>query len=333
MKQPFLFAAAALAAVLLILPGCSKDETTAPVTDPEDQLYGSAQTDQQFFQLFAQNDEFFATDDITMDDGEQPLPMGDDILPRALTPIHPFRWARFIRTFSRNVSLDSVTVDSLAYLRITKTWEGTLFIAASYSDTATTPDTVIRKPFSTTSQKRFIFKRIGAGAVIWRNWRRIAVSLVAGGTTGGTDIALNALTLVVDRNGSRDSVTVTDPLATFRRFRILNQPQPNPVLEIDGGREVTVRVTLTSADPDTDIVLLRYGYTPDRLHRHRVRMFLREQTLNGSTWTRVYERAFLMHFRRGVFTATVDAHTHSTLFDDQAAVACSFWGMPYRVLQ
>jgi hypothetical protein len=314
------------------LSGCSSDSIVdPPAVDPNDQLYGGAATDQQFFQMYVENDEFFRSDDLTMNDGEEPLPFDDYSLGKVTTPIRPLRWARFIRSFNREVVVDSITADSLSYLTVTKTWQGSLIIAATYSDTGRVPDTVIRKPFTTVSKKRFIFHRIASNPVIWRNWRPMAISLIAGGTTSSDAIAITELKLRFDRNGVPDSIVVTDPVNTFLRIPRPNVPQPREVPDIAGGRPVLLQVTLTSADPDTDHVALRFGFSPDGRHRHRIRLHMVSETFNGSVFTRVYERPFVMHMQQGRFAASVDAATHSTMFDDAAPVSNSFWGVPYVV--
>jgi hypothetical protein len=316
----------------LLLAGCSDDGTVSPTAeDPNDQLYGAAVTDQQFFQMYVENDPYSQSDELAMNDGEEPLPMDDFELGRVTTPIRPLRWARFIRTFNRQVQLDSVTADSLSYLTVTKTWVGSLLIAATYSDTGRVPDTVIRKPFTTVSKKRFIFRRIGRNAVIWRNWRPVAVSLIAGGTESSNAINITELKLRFDRNGAPDSIVVTDPINTFLRIPRPNEIQNREVPDIAGGHPALLRVTLTSTDADTDHVALRFGFTRDGLHRRRVRLHMVSESFDGSVYTRVYERPFMMHMARGVFALGVDATTHGTMFDDAAPVSNSFWGVPYLV--
>lgn len=323
----------ALPLVSLLLAGCGKDEVVSTTTDPNDQLYGTAQTDQQFFELFAQNDDFFKNDDITMNDGETPQPLDDSGLGKVLTPVRPLRWARWIRNFTKQVTVDSVTADSLAYVTVTKTWDGVLLIAATYSDTSRVPDTLIRKPFTSQARKRIIFKRIANDRVVWRNWRPVAISLIDGGTTSSATIDITQLKLRFMREGVPDSIVVTDPTSTFLRVR---RPQESPgkdVAEVDGGSRVTVQVTLVSVEPDTDHVALRFGWTREPLRRPRIRLHLVSESFDGAVYTRVYERSFFMHFYNGLFAAAVDAMTHSTLFDDTAPMATSFWGVPYRVVR
>lgn len=311
----------------LLLVGCNKSEITAP-EDPNDQLYGSAQNDQQFFELYAQNDEYLKNDDVTMNDGSSPAPFDDEVIGR-MTPIQPLRWARHIRNIQRNVQLDSITVDSLAYVTVTKSWDGVLIILARYD--STTVDTV-RKNFTGQSKKRFIYKKIANDRVIWRNWRPVAVSLVDGGTTSSSAIDITQLKLVYSNEiGVRDSVVVTDPLSTFLRLRRNRDINGHDVPDLAGGQEARMFATVVSTSPDTDHVVLRFGFSGDGNHRRRLRLHLVSETFDGTSYTRVYARAFNLHFHRGVFAAAVDAMTHGTLFDDAEPVSNAFWGVPYVV--
>src|SRR5437867_4388561 len=163
MKKLFAVTLVMLGLAGLMLMGCSKDGVTSPGTDPNDQLYGSAQNDEQFLKLYAENDEFFTSDDIAMNDGTTPETIDEDQedqVDGVMTPIRPLRWARFIRSFSRNVRIDSVTNDLMAYVTITKTWTGELLIAATYNVTSRTPDTIIAKNFQEQARKRIIFRRV-----------------------------------------------------------------------------------------------------------------------------------------------------------------------------
>ncbi len=309
-----------------ILAGCSKDEIITPGIDPNDQLYGSAQNDQQFFELFAQHDDFFRNDDVAMNDGPNPAPFDDEII-GTMTEIHPIRWSRFIRNIQRSVQLDSISADSLAYVTVTRTFTGVLVILARYD--STTVDTV-RKDFSSQTKKRIIFRRVASDPVIWRNWRPVAISLIEGGTTSSDAINLAQLKLVFNNEGVRDSIVVHDPLSTFFRVRRNRDINGTDVPDFAGGQEARLFATVVSASPDTDLVVLRYGFAPDG-RRRRIRLHLISESFDGTNYTRVYTRIFNMHFHRGVFAAAVDAMTRETLFDDTAPVSTSFWGVPYVV--
>jgi hypothetical protein len=128
-----------------------------------------------------------------------------------------------------------------------------------------------------------------------------------------------------------DTITITDPLQFYFRYRwlrLFNQGNKD-VPEIDGGTPVTIRATLLSASPDTDLVALRFGADP--FHKRRMRMQFVSQVQRGTNYERVFQTPFVMHFHRGFFHAAVDAMTKATLFDNQAPYAVSWWGVPYRV--
>ncbi len=327
MKKPFALLFGGLLFSVLLLMGCNKSEVTGP-EDPNDQIYGSAQNDQQFFELYARNDEYANNDDVAMNDGSSPTPFDDEIVGR-MTPIRPLRWARLIRNIQRTVQIDSVTADSLAYVTVTKSWDGVLIILARYD--SVTVDTV-RKNFTGQSKKRFIYKKIANSRVIWRNWKPVAVSLVDGGTTSSNAIDITELKLVYsNESGNRDSIVVTDPLSTFLRLRRNRDIGGHDVPDLAGGQEARMFATVISTSPDTDHVVLRFGFSGDGNHRRRLRLHLVSESFDGTHYTRVYARTFNLHFNRGVFAAAVDAMTHGTLFDDAEPVSNVFWGVPYLV--
>jgi hypothetical protein len=72
-------------------------------------------------------------------------------LGKTAAEIYPFRVGHKVRLVNRNVDIN--VVGDTAYGTLTKTFEGTLIIAASYTPGATAPDTIIRKPFSFPIQK------------------------------------------------------------------------------------------------------------------------------------------------------------------------------------
>jgi hypothetical protein len=96
------------------------------------------------------------------------------------------------------------------------------------------------------------------------------------------------------------------------------------------GSAVTLRAIVSSAAPDTDVVVLRYGF--DASHGRRARMKLVSETANADGgFDRTYELSWQAHFHLGMFNAQIDAMTKRTLFDDTAPYAVSWWAVPYRV--
>ncbi len=262
-----------------------------------------------------------------VDDHEvQPTEYGD--FGKIDASIIPLRWGRFVTQVVRTVTDTVQPGDSIAFAHVHKDITGTLKIRAinGVGDTVT-----IEKPFHDQSDRNVIFKRVSRDSrPFWLRWLPVATSLVDGGTvTPGTSVNITKLQMFLP-NG--DTLTVTDPLNTYLRYRWRGLPfngHPNTP-ELQGGDRIVLQATVESASPDTDIVVLRFGR--NAIHHKRVRMQIVSETNNGGVYTRVYQKAWFCNFHPGFFNAAVDALTKATLFDDDPnQYSVSWWGIPYRV--
>ncbi len=311
----------AMAMVGLLVTGCNNGN------DPEESAPSGVTNEQSARQYFATNDEFVKNDEQTIDDQEvQPTDYGT--FGKIDANITPLRWGRFVRSVVRTVTRDSVAPgDSIAFVHIHKVITGTFRIRGINGN----GDTVlVEKAFTDNADRNVIFRRFGRETKrFWVNWLPIASSLVDGGTIApNNNINITQLELIT-RN---DTVTVTDPLNFYLRYRWLgrfNQGRKD-LPEISGGDALLIKATVVSTSPDTDIVALRFGV--GTFQKRRMRMQIVSEVNNGNgTYTRVFQAPFVMHFHRGFFHAAVDAATKATLFDDQAPYSVSWWGIPYRV--
>lgn len=297
----------------LVMVGC--DEQDSEIIAPE------SDSEEAYFQSVITNDPFFTSEEASLNDGSALPPDYSDFMGKVSTEIYPFRFGRLIESVNRNVQFERID-DTLVVATITKTIVGKFLVAASYSDTASVPDTLIRKPFTSTSVREMKFFRIGRFREHHRNWRFKAISLVEGGTNT-SEIDITQLKLELP-NG--ETIIVTSPTDYYLSF---GNGRGVPIFSPGG--EVRLEVTLTSASPDSDMVVLRYGAMPTGLRRHRARLTMVSETQVGSMYERVYEITWRAHAHVGKFNAHVDAVTRETLYDDVAPVSTSFWGVPYIV--
>lgn len=321
MKKPFVLLWTIVATMGLLIVGCNKN-----ANGPDDEIAPPGVSDERSAIIYqAVNDEFVKNDEQTFADQEvQPTDYG--LLGKIDAAITPLRWGRFINSVTRTVTVTIQPGDSIAIAHVHKVISGVLKIQAINAS----GDTIlVEKPFNDESDRNVIFRRVERGPRYWRNWIPVATSLVAGGTPNG-DITITQLQFMT----RRDTITINDPLNFYLRYRWLRAIYGNrdlfhrdrDVPELVVRDSVKVRVTLTSASPDTDLVALRFGFTS--LYKSRARMFLVSQ--NGNT--KVYERTFFVHPRPGHFHAAVEAATKATLFDDNPTLySVSWWGVPYRV--
>ncbi|HXG00743.1 MAG TPA: hypothetical protein VNL69_08145, partial [Bacteroidota bacterium] len=284
------------AMVGMLVVGCNKN-----TNGPEEDIAPPGVTDERSAIVYqAVNDEFVKNDEETFADQEvQPTDYG--LLGKVNAEIIPLRWGRFITSVTRTVTVTIEPGDTIAIAHVHKIINGVLKIRAIN----TNGDTIlVEKPFSDESDRNVVFRRVLRGPRFWRNWIPVATSLVAGGTPNG-DISITQLQFIT----RRDTLTITDPLNFYLRYRWLRSLYGNrdlfhrdrDVVELNSRDSVTVRVTLTSTSPDTDLVALRFGF--NSFFKSRAKMFLVSQ--NGNV--KVYERTFYVHPRPGHFHAAVEA--------------------------
>lgn len=316
MKTRFLFMLGL--ALTLMVVGCKKSEVMAPgpnwSSDEEYLRYAVTASDSV--------GELNSSDQASLDDQDyQPMDYGTfgKVPAEIEARIKPLRWGRRIENISRSISVQ--VAGDTAIATIVRTINGRLIIAAAYSDTATVPDTIIRKPFTSNVTKKVKYLRVGRGTDHSRNWRPIGITLVDGGTNTN-DFGITKLEFFLP-NG--DSIVVTNPLQFWLHFRFRG---PN-IPELAGNSTVRMRLTLTSATADTELVVLRYGWRSN--FKRRVRVPIISEVNNSGTFTRVYERSWQVHTHRGWFHAMVDAMSKGSLFDDAAPYSNKFWGIPYIV--
>lgn len=239
----------------------------------------------------------------------------------AQSPITPLRWGRRITSFTRDVDVE-IQGDSIAIATITRVFAGNLIIIAIQDSSG---DTVqVTKTFADSLRRKVMFVRVGRFANRRHNWRPVAISLVEGWSPV-ENFQIDSLRIITPR----DTITVTDPLNTWLRFGRLVREIPR----IHTMDSVQIRVTVSSQNDSSEIIVLRWGIGWGDGRRHRARIPLLSESGTPGNYTRVYERTFMAHGHLGRFNAFIDALSHGTLFDDQEAYSNKIWGIPYhRVL-
>ena len=245
-----------------------------------------------------------------------------DFLGKVNTPIYPFRVGQKMRLVNRTLSID--IQDTLAYGTLTKTFEGILYIAASYDSSANKPDTLIEKTFTAVVTRNLIFKKIADTPFPRRNWVLAAISLPEGGTQS-PNIDLMKMTIFLP-NG--DTITVDSPNDYFLR-RGWGWWRNMPIIGRDDSVKISVEVF--SNYEEDDFVTLTWG--ANRWIKHRVkRLFdLVSSTPNGTGWDKVYEQTFVTQQWPGFYHAIINAMPQQVVLDDSTPVEAEAWGIPYFV--
>jgi len=300
-----------LLAVLAFFAGC-QDEMTV---EPQDS--GEPTTDQGALEKLADQDSSLTSFEANYnEDGLM------DFLGKTTEAIYPFRVGHKMRLVSKNLNIEYQ--DTIAFGTLTKTFEGVLFIAASYDSTASEPDTVIEKAFTSVITRNLIFKKIANTDHPFKNWRLVAISLPEGGTQS-PNIDITKLTIFLPDG---DTIVVESPNEYFLR-RWDGWWRQIPIIR--RGESVLLRVELFSAYEEEDFVTLTYGADRSGHHRAKKLFELVSSTPVGDGFEKVYEQTFTTHQFPGHFHAVINALPRQVIYDDAAPVENEMWGIPYFV--
>jgi hypothetical protein len=305
-------------AISVFMFGC-KDTVNAPNLGISSQSNLSA-VDKQAMSQMADQDSVVASFDPNYNESQADNYLGK--IDNAVTPY--FVWQHVILT---NKTYSFTTVGDSAYLKLTKTYQGVLNIAASNQDTLTRPDTIITKNFTSTLVTQLLFQRIDSTSNPMLNWKLLGVSLVSGGTNT-SNFKINSLTLTFANNDS--TITITDP-TNFFIDRSYKWKWGHSCPEFHTNDSVTVSVEVYSAYADTDFVTLTYGADFFGMHRNKVKLDLVSQTSSNGGYVRVFQRTFNLRNYHGYFSAVLNALTKQSIYDDSAPVESNTWGLPYKI--
>jgi hypothetical protein len=243
-------------------------------------------------------------------------------LGKTAAEIFPFRVGHKVRLVNRNMDIN--VVGDTAYGTLTKTFEGTLIIAASYNPGATSPDTLIKKPFTSVITRKIIFVRINNTSFPYRNWKVAAISLPEGGVLT-SNIDIQKLTAFLP-NG--DTLVINSPNSYF----LSRGPGWWRAIPIIGkNQSATIRLEVYSAYADTDFVTLTYGADRNGFHRAKKRFVMISSVPSGTGYAKVYEQTYTAHQFVGHYHAIVNAFPKQVIFDDATPVESESWGFPYFV--
>ena len=298
---------------LMFLIGCQDSivdtENTEPTTDKEamEKIADEDSSVQSF-------DESFNEEDLV-----------DFGLEKIQTPIYPFRVWHRVHLVNRNLNI-TIQGDT-AYGTLTKTFEGTLFIKASYDSSATQPDTTIQKIFTATVTRNLIFVKVANTPRPFLNWKLAAVSLPEGGVLS-PNIDIKKLTIFLP-NG--DTIVVESPNDYYlvRHHGWFWWWKDIPI--IPRNDSVLVRVELFSAYEEEDFVTVTFGRNKFGGVKHKRKFELVSSTQIAGGYEKVFEQTFRTHTFPGFFHAVINAFPSQVIFDDAANVESSMWGIPYFV--
>lgn len=288
---------------VLAIPGCTS--TTEPA---EDEL--------SVMQEMIDTDPLFTNDQALFSDADQVS------LSKTTASIIPVGWGRRVENASRSVTFDR-SGDTIVVATIVFSMSGDIVIA--HRDTVQDTTLIIEKPFAESTTRKVRFTRIARTDNPRLNWRFREISGVDGGTTSSTSIAFTELRAIT----GNDTLTVTNPTEFYLRFAEFAGRRMH---SLNNGTLMTVRLTLTSTESDTDLVFIHRPFqwlNSSTLRPAKFRMNLVSETGSGP-YTRVYEYSWSSHVA-GRHHFFVSGITRSSLFDDTAPWSTKIWGIPYLV--
>ncbi|MEN8191705.1 MAG: hypothetical protein ABFS12_02740, partial [Bacteroidota bacterium] len=245
--------------------------------------------------------------------------------------IYPVRVGQKMRLVNKNINID-IQGDT-AYAFITKTFEGILFIAASYDEFSTIDsnvvDTLIQKEFTANMTRNVILvKRNLSGEVInpLKKWRIHAISLSEGGVLT-ENIQITKMTIYLP-NGNE---IVIDSPNDYYLTREPGLQRQLPIVRC--GEEVTIKMEIRSKYEETDFVSLTWGALRSGRHYRSKKLFkLISLEYDGTYYNKVYANTWRANYWPGFKHAIINAMPKQVIFDDETPVETSTWGVPYLVM-
>lgn len=301
-----------LLVIISFFVGCQENTT---VQTPDE-----ITTDAQAVQKLADEDSVLASFEPNYDEGGEM-----DLLQKTNEAIYPFRVGQKMRLVNRTIEVDFV--GDTAYGLVTKTFEGVLFIKGSYDPNSTSPDTLIKKPFTSIITRNVIFVKFAHTDFPERNWKIVAISLPEGGTLS-PNIDITKFTAFLP-NGDTLEINSPNDYYLVRNWGQWWRWHHVPVIQ--RGEDVVLRVELNSAYADTDFVTLTFGADRFGMHRSKKKFELVSSNPNGSIFEKVYEQTFRTHQFPGFFHAIINAMPKQVVYDDSTPVEMESWGVPYFV--
>ncbi|HCY76756.1 MAG TPA: hypothetical protein DHV28_12620 [Ignavibacteriales bacterium] len=246
------------------------------------------------------------------------------ILGKISTEIYPLRVGQKMKLTNHNVDVN--IQNDTAYAFITNTFDGQLFIAATYDPNSTEPDTIIKKSFTSVITRNAILVKMDSTRHPKHNWKVVAISLPEGGTLN-PDIDITKLTVYLPG----DSLVITSPndFYLYRKPGFPGKWKPFPIMPPH--QDATLKLELTSAYPDTDFVTITFGADFKGMNRIKRKFVLVSSEFNGTNYEKVYVQTLNAHRNPGFFHSVINAMPLQVIKDDSTPVEMESWGLPYFV--
>ncbi|MCL5027583.1 MAG: hypothetical protein M1480_01040, partial [Bacteroidetes bacterium] len=300
-----------ISAMMILVVGC-KDSPTSP---------GSIQsnTNQQAMLKAVEGDSAISSFDFNYDE-ESAM----NILGKTAVAIYPLQVGQKMRVVSKNFTY--TMVGDTAYGTYSRTFEGVLYISATYGSSSRKQDTIIQKPFTTVITRKVVLvnRQNNPLDTVNFDWKVLAVSLPEGGTLN-SNVNITQMTITLPTG----EILIINDLNDY--YLALGQGRWKEVPHFRNGQKITIQLNVTSAYADTDFVTLTNGADMHGLHREKIKFDLVSSTPMGNIYAKVYQQTFVAHTWPGYFHAVINAFPKQVIYDDSTPVESNTWGIPYYV--
>jgi len=312
---------------LLFLYGCGSNDPLPAELSADEQAIQQIVVNSDSISGFSQSDESLINDPsetnaLTTDQNSVALSkMGYN---ETNTHIKVLRWNRRVTNVTTNIS--TTVSDTFAISIINKIVTGNIEIAGSYNDTASFPDTVIRKPFTERLMRKVLLHKVARTVHPEHNWKPAAISLVEGTTLPDSSNAFVIQNLQVITPA--DTFTVTNPLTTWLGFGNIRHGVP----KLRHTDSLIVRVTIFSTSDSSESVFSRWNGERANL-RERMRLVSTTQVAGGYIRVFQFNAKTRLPFGKDIGRCSIlaDVFSYGSITDDNITVSNRLWGFPYDV--
>lgn len=261
--------------------------------------------------------------------------------------IYPIKIGQAVKLVERNLQIDYGVDTALGTL--TLRFEGELIIIGSFSNnTKSVPDTVLRKPFTSTIIRKIKYAKVDSTGNNLKDWKVIGSSLPAGGTeTANIEITKVTLTTLDGK-----SIKITSPNEFYFDFgrgyalgtdsskgnmqnynRRRQKIRMNEIMPFFGRKQpVNITVEIKSIYEKPDLLTLTHGGMVNAgMYKTKEKFDLKDTQFDGTYYIRTYEKTWLTNLHPGFMHAVINLLPDNTVSDTDFQVEEKTWGIPFAV--
>ncbi len=332
----------AVLSILFIFSACES---------PSEVSLSHFEEESSYFEFVMKNNDFFTSEeDILNDPADEFVSDAASGSDGEVDFIEINRIARRVHNIERSFSHEFVN-DTLVIVTMTRSMDMRLWINGDVengtpyfsNNTAT-----IFKDFTETTTRKAKFLRVDNTNTAEDDWKLVEVSLLDGGTAE-RDFEIHQMKL---QFGEDHSFEYDDPLNTFMRIGLGKRDVPAVKLSQFDNSGFEIEVTIQSSHEKPERLYARHGGVgagPDNMDGYMRRIDFPDKPESEEYSNGIYTRTYVIdrdqffqgmhpaasmrgdHMRKGRFSTVVEVISHESLYDTEAPVHTSYWGVPFII--